>query len=300
MKWSARKERETGKAREDVPNGVSRHGRETRAGNKAGTVRCVTSSLAPSRELGSTGKTRFSNTHHAHTNTETERDSLWKFTIGWDGWWWRPCSRAATAPILFLSFSLSSTIFVKRTFLPPHVHRPPALTVSPPYLPSLQRDRAFPSAGTWRWTRWNPPLLFSLFHLFLSLFLSYSLFPPTLSQSSWLSADKIFPLRSPRIRCATAIAPLDTTYSPSTVTNAQLLHLPPPFLGPRDVILERFVRVLYIRLSAVPCRRHIPYLRRFPCVNVGVCVGRNQDARNVAIAYVCPIIVCHWVLKIFV
>lgn len=38
----------------------------------------------------------------------------------------------------------------------------------------------------------------------------------------------------------------------------------PPFLGQRDVILERFVRVLYIRLSAVPCRRHIPYLRRVP------------------------------------
>lgn len=169
-------------------------------------------------------------------------------------------------------------------------------TVHPPspfhlhtFPPSDEIELSPPLGATWRWTRWNPPLLFSLFHLFLSLFLSYSLFPPTLSQSSWLSADKIFPLRSPRIRCATAIAPLDTTYSPSAVTNAQLLHLPPPFLGPRDVILERFVRVLYIRLSAVPCRRHIPYLRRFPCVNVGVCVGRNQDARNVAIARVCPI-----------
>lgn len=52
------------------------------------------------------------------------------------------------------------------------------------------------------------PLYSSLCFTCFSLSLSYSLFPPTLSQSSWLSADKIFPLRSPRIRCATAIAPL--------------------------------------------------------------------------------------------
>lgn len=50
----------------------------------------------------------------------------------------------------------------------------------------------------------------------------------------------------------------------------------PSLPGPRDVILERFVRVLYIRLSDVPCRRHIPYLRRIPLRHVDVCVGRNQ------------------------
>lgn len=54
-------------------------------------------------------------------------------------------------------------------------------------------------------------------------------------------------------------------------------------LGPRDVILERFVRVLCIRLS-VPCRRHIPYLRRASRRVTSACASAAIKIRTVALA----------------
>jgi hypothetical protein len=65
-----------------------------------------------------------------------------------------------------------------------------------------------------------------------------------------------------RLRCVASISPLVPLTHPSSTHGPPLCPLALP--GPRDVILERFVRVLYIRLSDVPCRRHIPYLRRIP------------------------------------
>lgn len=64
-------------------------------------------------------------------------------------------------------------------------------------------------------------------------------------------------------------------------------YAPSSVLGPRDVILERFVRVLCIRLS-VPCRRHIPYLRRASRRVTSACASVAIKIRTVAFVRACP------------
>jgi len=122
-----------------------------------------------------------------------------------------------------------------------------------------------------------------------SLFASLS--SPSLSVSFSLS---LLPLLSYTLLTLVAtgrwdFSPASSTYGVPPLSSPTL---PPPLpiarsplLGQRDVILERSVRVLCIRLSAVPCRRrrrrrrHIPYLRR---------VGRDIKARSVTIVRARP------------